>query len=123
MAGIGNILNLFTVKYHGYVNADGTNEKETENIGEQNPDGAVFQQLFPVAALHGKAHTHAGNHKEDGNPPNVDHAHENPQSLKGLLVLDKENVHGPGLEADHHVVHNQQAQGENPQPVNVIPSH
>lgn len=104
MARVRVIKHIFAVENKGEINTDGAYEKVAEKKWEQNPYTSVFQQLSPIATRHSERYAHAGDHKEDGNPPDVDHPHKDPQFFQGVLVLDKSDHICPGLEAHQAVI-------------------
>ena len=95
---------------------------KAENKRQQNPPAAFCQQLPPGSFVNGKIYPHPGHKEEEGNPPDIEERHQLPQGIHGFLTFDKADKQGPGLEYNGDVVDQQQADGDHPEPVDVVSS-
>lgn len=84
--------------------AEGHDEEDPKQKGNQYPTDPFLQQLFPISVLHGEVNTHARHKEHQRDPPDIQHGHGNPERCPGLLIGDKSQHDSPGLETNGNMV-------------------
>jgi len=90
------------------------NAKDPEEEGDKDPSRPLQDQLRPASFAHGKTDSHAGDKKQQGDPPDIEHRHDIPQGVYGFTVLNKANEYPPGKEYKTYVVEDQESNGYDP---------